>query len=226
MVAKKFISYEANDDFLIFASGVSNSKNTDPKAYLRESDLLKQQIEMNRGKTIVYFSTTSVDDPAENSSSYVAHKLSMEKYIAEAANQYVIFRVSNLAGKSANQNTVLNFFIHNIYHGIHFNLWLKACRNLIGLDDFYRIADYILMHNGHLNKTVNIANSENYSVAEIVSVIEQYLNKKADFEPIDRGGCFDINISETLPAINSLGINFGNNYLESILHKYYSVNEL
>ena len=113
MVAKKFKSYEDNNDFLIFASGVSNSKNTNPEAYQREFNLLKQQLEMNKGKTLVYFSTTSIDDPAENDSSYVAHKLSMEKFIASSDVSYVIFRVSNLAGRSANKNTVLNFFIHN-----------------------------------------------------------------------------------------------------------------
>ena len=226
MVAKKFKSYEDNNDFLIFASGVSNSKNTDPEAYLREFNLLKQQMDMHKGKTLVYFSTTSINDPAENSSSYVAHKLSMEKFIASSGIHYIIFRVSNLAGRSANKNTVLNFFIHNIGQGIHFNLWLKACRNLIGLDDFYNIADFILTHKSHLNQTINIANPENYYVPEIVGVIEQFINKKADFEPVDRGGCFNIDISDTLPAISALGIDFSNNYLERILHKYYPVNEL
>lgn len=226
MVAKRFREYDNDDSFLIFASGVSNSKNKDAAAYRREYDLLETSLEQHKEKTLVYFSTTSVNDPAENTSAYVAHKLKIEAFIRSAAKNHIIFRVSNLAGQSANNNTVLNFFLHNIKNGIHFHLWQHACRNVIGLDDFYQIADAVLCSNAFLNKTVNIANPENYAVTEIVKAIEKFLNRTANYDALDRGGCFDIDITDIVPAIGQLGINFGPEYLQNLLHKYYSVNEL
>ena len=55
MVARKFLSYKTNNDFLIFASGVSNSKTSDPATYKREIELLESCMETNPKKTVVYF---------------------------------------------------------------------------------------------------------------------------------------------------------------------------
>jgi hypothetical protein len=42
MVATKFESFKTNDEHIIFASGVSNSKSSDSSAYKRESELLQK----------------------------------------------------------------------------------------------------------------------------------------------------------------------------------------
>lgn len=75
MVAKRFESYSQKDDFIIFASGVSNSKNSDLTAYQREAALLEKLIAEYPGKTLVYFSTCSLYDPGEKGSLYYLHKL-------------------------------------------------------------------------------------------------------------------------------------------------------
>ena len=226
MVAKLFKRYETNDDFLIFASGVSNSKSTDTADYLREFNSLKECVENNTAKTLAYFSTTSVNDPAELASSYVMHKLNLERYIELNTKNHIIFRVSNLVGKSPNKNTVLNFFTRHIIEGVHFNLWVNASRNLIGVDDFYNIADYILRDKSHMNKTINIANPSNYPVKKIIETIELFKHRKADYTPVDKGCSYQIEIEEIKPIIKQLGINFGEGYLEALLNKYYSDNEL
>jgi hypothetical protein len=74
MVAIRFESYKTNDEFLIFASGVSNSKNINPEVYERELILLQRSIQENREKIFVYFSTCSIYDPEEENSKYVLHK--------------------------------------------------------------------------------------------------------------------------------------------------------
>ena len=79
MIAKRFAAYTGNDQFIIFASGVSNSRTNDTAAYNREAALLLDTIKHNKDKTLVYFSTCSIYDPGEKDSPYVLHKLKMEK---------------------------------------------------------------------------------------------------------------------------------------------------
>src|SRR6267154_2643114 len=133
LVARQFASYQQQEKFLVFASGVSNSKTTKPEAYHGEIALLNNSIQQYPDKSIVYFSTCSLYDPDERGSAYVQHKIKIEDIIQSSAKQYHIFRVSNLAGIYANPNTVLNFFLYHVQHGINFDLWTNACRNIIDI---------------------------------------------------------------------------------------------
>src|SRR5947209_2533395 len=114
LVARQFKGHSENNDFLILASGLANSKSTDDADYKREFDLFKKSIAENKEKTFLYFSTCSINYPEESKSAYVAHKKNIEQYISGNVSQYTIFRASNLVGKSNNPNTVLNFFVNNI----------------------------------------------------------------------------------------------------------------
>jgi len=172
MIGKRFGSYENDDRFVIFASGVSNSKNRIAAAYNREIQLLNQTIEEQKDKTIVYFSTCSLYDPEEQRSPYVVHKKQVEDIIRSKCKRFCIFRVSNLVGRSGNPNTVLNFFVYHIRNQINFDLWSNASRNLVDIDDMFRIIDYMLQRELRTNDITNIANPSNYKVSEIVATIE------------------------------------------------------
>src|SRR6478752_242287 len=97
LVAGSFGSYAEQEGFLIFASGVSNSKSSTEADFRREAGLLQQSIEQNPGKQLVYFITTSVEDPDLYHAPYSQHKLQMEEWIRTNAHAYTIFRLSNLA---------------------------------------------------------------------------------------------------------------------------------
>ena len=222
MIGKRFASYQNNDAFVIFASGVSNSKNTDNDDYQREKELLRSTIIKNPGKTLVYFSTCGIYDPDEQKSKYVIHKKELEELISEKCNQFQIFRVSNLVGKSGNPNTVLNFFIHHIRNKINFDLWCNASRNLLDIDDMYTIVDHILQQQFYTKEIINIANPLSYNVKEIVAAIESLWHIKANYIPIEKGSSFAINIDLVLPVIQKLDIHFENDYLINLLKKYYS----
>ena len=221
MVATRFGSYKRNDDFIIFASGVSNSKNTDQAAYEREMKLLTQTIEANREKTLVYFSTCSIYDPGEADSHYILHKRKTEEYIRENAPHFYIFRVSNLVGKSGNQNTVLNFFYFHMKNKINFDLWNNSTRNLIDTDDMFAITNYILKEKIYSNQIINMANPNSYNVKDIITALEETLNQKANYISIPKGSRFSIDISLILPVIRKLNIQFGDSYLNNLIKKYY-----
>ncbi len=225
MIAQRFNSYSSNENLLIFASGVSDSKSTDSRAYERETNLLERTISEYPDKLLVYFSTCSIYDPAENDSAYVTHKRKMEDLIQMNATAYNVFRVSNVVGKSANPNTVFNFFINHIRNKIPFSVWANATRNLIDIDDLYCIVHYIL-ENGFLkNKVINIANPQSYYVPEIVTAIENHYGIKGDYMMVMKGSNFEIDNSGIQPALSEVNVTFDEKYLKKLLDKY-AVNEL
>ena len=222
MIARRFESYRVNDDFVIFASGVSNSKSIDEKDYLREKKLLQSTVKENPDKTLIYFSACSIYDPDEQASKYVHHKKDIEAFIQSNCKQFYIFRVSNLVGNSGNPNTILNFFIQHIRNKINFHLWTNATRNLIDIDDMYRIVDHILQSRLYPNTMINIANPAMYRVKEIISAIESRWKVKANYISIEKGSPFTIDISVIVPIIQELNLRFEKDYLLNLLRKYYS----
>jgi len=223
MIAKRFETYQDKNQFVIFASGVSNSKSTNDDEYKRETELLQTTIATNKEKTIVYFSTCNIYDPSENKSKYVSHKKKIEKYIINSKCNYYIFRVSNAVGKSKNPNTILNFFVYHILNKINFDLWYNATRNLIDVDDIYQIIHFILQGNLFPNQIINIANPTNYSVRDIVTHIEDFRKIKATYSKIKKGCSFDIDISLIEPIIQRIPIQFGEDYVSRLLQKNYDL---
>lgn len=221
MIANRFISYKMDDTKIIFASGVSNSKNTIEENFSREFELLEQTIKNNSGKALVYFSTCSIDDTDLSNSPYVLHKKAIENFIKQNTANYFIFRISNIAGISNNPYTLLNHFIFTILQHHTLTVWKNAYRNIIGIDDVYMIADSILQDNIFVNKTINIANPKKYSVPFIINKIEEHLHKKANCVEIERGDNYDTDISLIKPIINKLNIHFNDDYLALLLKKYY-----
>ena len=111
MMAKKFLSFENDENILVFASGVSNSKETKPENFEREKKLIFESIEKSATKKFVYFSTCSIYDPTEKDSFYVQHKLECEQIIKENCKDYLICRVSNVVGKTLNPNTIISYLV-------------------------------------------------------------------------------------------------------------------
>jgi nucleoside-diphosphate-sugar epimerase len=221
LVARRFASYYSRDNFLVFASGVSNSKTKNPEVYNREMKLLKDSVQKYNTRSIIYFSTCSIYDPQEKGSAYVQHKLQIEDLIQTHARQYQIFRVSNLAGTSSNPNTLLNFFFNHIKNGINFDVWTNACRNIIDIDHAYLIIDHILKNNLFPNQVINIANPVNHEAKKIIVTIETFLNVRSNYIEIDKGACFEIDTSPIQHIIQELGIRFDSGYLKYMLNKYY-----
>jgi nucleoside-diphosphate-sugar epimerase len=221
LVAKRFESYSRNNDFLVFASGVSNSKTKNSEAYEREMKLLEESVRKYNSTSFVYFSTCSIYDPQEKEAAYVKHKLRIEDFIKTQVKHFQIFRISNLAGRSHNPNTVLNFFFNHVKNEVNFDLWTYACRNIIDIDDAYSIIDHILKKKLFPNQVINIANPENHPVKKVITEIETFLNTKSNYIEIEKGACFEIDTTSIRRIIQELRIGFGPEYLKNLLNKYY-----
>lgn len=221
MIAKSFDSYINEDDYLIFASGVSDSTTTSIDLFEKEKTLLNETLDRSQDKIFVYFSTCSIYDEKMRNNAYVCHKIEMENLIKTRHNNFHIFRVSNPIGKTKNQKTFLNYFIHQIKNGSTIELWENSYRNILDIDDMFVICNYILKKGIHRNEVINIANPENYSIVFIINTIENHLKIKGNYIKLNKGSKPKINTDITKDIISVLGINIDNNYLETILKKYF-----
>lgn len=221
MIAQAFASYRTKDEFVIFASGVSNSTNTDITQFDREKKLLTDTLKTAQRKTLVYFSTCSITDLSLQNSAYVKHKQLMEDLIAQNSSYYLIFRLTNPVGKTDNSHTVLNYFIERIVKKQPFRAWENASRNIIDIDDMFIICNEILQKRLFSNTIVTIANPYNYEVAQIISAIEEHFNARGNYTWIDKGGS-PLHDTEAIESLfTKFNINFDEQYLPKLLKKYF-----
>jgi nucleoside-diphosphate-sugar epimerase len=221
LLASGFRAYHDDDHRLIFASGVSNSINTDVKAFVRERDLLTKTIDAHQNRTFTYFSTCGVYDPSICNTPYVLHKLEMEAVLREKHPDYHIFRISNIAGRSANPHTILNYLVDHIKTGLPFLVWKNASRNIIGIDDTVAICDHIIQQQLFRNDIVNIGNSKNYEVMQIIHAIEEIFSKKGSYELQEKGSGPLIETEKIQSILSDLQIDFDEAYLNRMLQKYF-----
>jgi len=110
LIAQAFIQhFEDDPNVIIFASGVSNSRENRSQAFLRERQMLIEALSFQ--KMLVYFSTCSVCDPELQTSPYVMHKKEMEVFVAHSAKDYAIFRLPQVVGETPNPNTLTNYLL-------------------------------------------------------------------------------------------------------------------
>jgi nucleoside-diphosphate-sugar epimerase len=208
------------EDSVVYAAGVSNSHCNDSKEFERESNRLMCSLdEYLTANSFIYFSTCSIYDSESCNTSYVLHKLAMEELVRQHAG-HIIIRLPQVAGKTTNPHTILNFLHSRIVRSENFVLWKRARRNIIDADDVAKIVVAIIT--GGLRKiTIDVANECDYSLPEIVNIFELILNKPATCELIERGGVYNIDTAFMKPYAVAAGIEFDDGYLERVLRKYY-----
>lgn len=209
------------ENTIFFASGVSNSLENRPEEFLREENLIRKTISENPDKIFVYFSTCSVYDSSKTGSDYVLHKLKMEQIIKNLCEKYLILRVSNAVGNGGNPNLLMNYLIRSVRNNETINVHTKATRNLIDADDIKNII-FQLIDKSELNKIINVAYIQNYSIIEILEIIERFYNTKLNLNLIKSGSGYDINIPDVEQYFQENGLTNKESYLKGILEKYYS----
>lgn len=222
LIANAFKDYENNDDVLIFASWVSNSQNKDLLLFKKEIDLLEKTLKENPNKLLVYISSCSIDDETMKNSLYVKHKINAENTIKYLSKNYLIIRTSNPVWKTKNPNTLLNFLYEKIVSWEKFNVWINARRNLIDVEDLFKISKEIIDNNLFNNSTINIANKLYFDILEIVKIFENITKYKANYTIEKLWWTPNINIENIEKVIEKLNINFDKSYLEKLIKKYYN----
>ncbi|WP_407403351.1 NAD-dependent epimerase/dehydratase family protein [Chryseobacterium sp.] len=220
LIASLFANID-NENIIFFASGVSNSSETDPQQFLREENLIRETILGNKDKLFLYFSTCSIYDSSKMNSPYVLHKHKMEEIIMQEMMYFLILRISNAVGNGGNPNLLMNYLVRSLKKGEKITIHEKATRNLIDVEDIKKITQN-LIENKMRNSIINIAYPTNYNIKNLVDIIENYFNKKTDHTFLNAGSDYGINISETENYFVENHLLDKEEYIINILRKYYS----
>jgi nucleoside-diphosphate-sugar epimerase len=222
LLARAFTPFYAQrNDVCIYAAGVSNSSCTDAHEFLRERERLNDALSQFSGiGTFVYFGTCSVADPEAQCTPYVQHKLAMEMLVRSHP-RHLILRLPQVAGRTPNPHTLLNHLYARISRSESFILWQHARRNIIDISDIVAVAHHLIDMPDTHNLTLNIANETSYPLPEIVAALERVTGKHAIFDTVQRGSGYAIDIEAIRPVLNAAGVEFGPDYLDRVLEKYY-----
>lgn len=213
-LAKAFQKSQLKDEVCIFASGVSNSNCTDEEQFKREKILLIDALNANKDKKFIYFSSCALSADEYPKNDYYKHKAKMENIIKEYSNNYYIFRLPQLFGDLILHKTLINFIYKSIEHNHKFNIYDEAYRYVIEIDDVRKIVEaYLTNHDSCM--TVDIANPHRYKVLDIVKVFEQLLDKKANYEVVQKEDKYMLDLSVVQNFIQTYGLklDFGEDYL-------------
>jgi nucleoside-diphosphate-sugar epimerase len=214
LIAKSFSKNKLFDNYLIFASGVSNSNTTDENEFKREENLLMKSLSTD--KPLIYFSSifsSSIDNP------YFNHKRDMENLIKNNNSNFYIFRMPQIIGNGGNVNNIINLFVSNILNDKKIEIWKDSERSIIDIDDVVGIISYVIKNKTN-NKIYNVSGIESTPVIEIVEILEDILSKKSIISFIDKKSILpNSNCVEIEDSINSLLID-KEDYTKKILKKY------
>lgn len=219
LVASLFTDYD-RENTIFFASGVSNSLENRIDEFLREENLIRKTIAENSDKIFVYFSTCSIYDSSKTGSDYVLHKLKMEQIIKNTSHKFLILRVSNAVGKGGNPNLLMNYIMNSVKNNETINVHTKATRNFVDADDVKNIT-FDLLEKEYFNMIINVAYIQNYSIIEILEIVERIYNKKININLIKSGSGYDINVPDIEDYFIKNNLTNKEMYIQSILHKYF-----
>lgn len=220
LLARSFDKYKTSDDVIIFASGVANSLERSPEPFLREKKLLLKTINENPGKTFVYFGTCSVYEVGVKDMPYPLHKLEMEGIVKNNLNNYYIFRLPQVVGDSKN-STLVSYFKESLLNGLTCNIWSNSTRNLIDIDDVFKISEYLISNEIYKNEVTDIAFIHSIKPLEIYLYIAKLLGVDARYELVDKGVPFNIDTSKLEPILQALEYDVTTQcYYKQVIEKY------
>lgn len=227
LIARAFLRRKARlDNVCVYAAGVSNSTCSDEREYVRDRlRLQKSMATLDGSVLLVYFSTCSVEDPWSKAGRYVVHKRDLEHMVEDRNGPSVVIRASQVAGFTPNPHTILNYLYARISRSERFDLWQRASRNIVDVEDVERIVADLIRNESLRSGTVNVANPHNSSIAQIVAAFEKIKNRRAIYNLLDKGGEYGIDTTRIEPSILRNGIVFDENYLSNTLAKYYPTRE-
>ena len=218
LLAKGFINSNINhDDFIIFCSGVSNSKEMNYDNFNREKELVIKTITENKNLKFIYFSSILT---GVSNNKYYNHKIDVENLIKKESNNYIIFRVPQIIGSIGNKSNLFNFLKESILNDEEINIFENVKRALLDIDDLIDIVNYC--KDKVNSEIINISYIEKISVLELVGIISNYLNKIPKIKTIFNKTVdnWDIKNSEIIyQYISDINIKT-NGYTNKIVKKY------
>jgi nucleoside-diphosphate-sugar epimerase len=198
MIARAFESHTAElPPAIICASGVADSRCTDPSAFQRERELVRELARraVAQDARLVYFSGAPVYGPSTGKhaesdrpapvSPYGRHKLECEAMIASCGARYLVLRLPNVVGAVGNPNQLLPSLVAQVAAG-QVVVRAGATRDLLDVDDVVRVVR-ALIRRGATDTIVNVASGVSTPVQELAEQIGAILGVSPTFAIVDGG---------------------------------------
>jgi len=196
------------DDVIFFASGVSDSSETDSREFERERKMLEKTVSTYNDKVLVYFGTRiSMENP------YFVHKQKMCDII-RVKDKYIILRLSQVVGRGGNAH---NFF-NSIFVSLINREEIKAYpvkRSLIDIEDIVMVLEYLL--NNNLYGEHRLFEIDTVPAVDIIKIMAKEMGVDANITSIE-GEVLEVPSNSTL--INTLIESLRGNYTEDVVKKY------
>jgi len=219
LVATAFLKdYQDDDRFLIFASGVSNSSETNPDKFNEEKHLFIQTAKANPEKHIVYF--TSFVDSSKQKTLYAEHKNEMVDLVKKTHNYYTILRLPQIMGNGGNPNALVNFIVSKLKNQEEIFVYKNVYKGLIDVEDMKRVVDILVKRWTDKNTLVEFPYIEKLLAKQIVILIAKQLSVEPKMKFIDHEFC---DLPEPSMAVDMILKHLNINpegYTESIIKKY------
>jgi nucleoside-diphosphate-sugar epimerase len=203
----------------VFASGVSNSRETDAKEFLREKSLLESHLNGQSNSMLVYISTCSVNDPSQSDSPYVIHKKLMEHLVLSHPGTHIV-RLPNVVGPGGNTNNLVNHFVKSIRSGDTLTVQESARRYILGVDELAKLMEAFVSLLPDTNRVIDFVPPISTPVLDLVHLIEKILGTKTDISIVPGGSSYPIDFSNTAKYSKLSEIEFLDGYVESVLKKW------
>lgn len=179
MIGSAMIPLDSAKD-IFFASGVSNSMETSPDAFMREKKLIEDALALRAPENLRfhYFSTTGVEFLSNDSRAYFHHKKKIEDFlIQEVPSHWLkIYRLPNVVGKSRNPHTLTNFIYASIQSGQSHNLLLDAKRELLDVSELAKSVRELL----HTDACIARISGVQCTVGQLVEAFTEPSEKTAE----------------------------------------------
>jgi nucleoside-diphosphate-sugar epimerase len=209
-------------NFIIFASGVSNSREERIEEYEKELTLLTNTLNDNQDKKLIYFSSCNIT--SADTSVYLQRKELIENYIKRNVLNHLILRLPNVVGHSTNRFQLLNYFYFTLLEQKDLTVKVNYIRHLLDVDDLPKVME--LLTTLQIEASIlNVAFDNGIKVKNIIEILEvavglRFKNIKEDNGEND----YLINNNTFLQYVKDL--NQFNTKPEDIIKKYYSKNIL
>lgn len=220
LLARSFAPrFAADPDIVIFASGVSNSLESDAAQFDRESALLHGTLSRCDGR-LVYFSSCGAGELAAAPTPYMQHKARMEAAVL-SSDRGLVLRLPQVVARTENPHTLTNFIRDRILGDEPFTVWSGAERNLIDIEHIVAIGSHLITDGIRGRQPISIASEKSLPMLEIVKVFEDTLGRKGRYTVVDKVSPLHIDTTIARDIAGPLGINLGDGYVRRVIGKYY-----
>lgn len=218
LIANIFKDKFKNDEILIFASGVSNSKEIKEEEFERETSLIHEVLKKHPSKMFVYFSTCSIHNSTK--SKYIDHKINIENIIVNLSNKYLILRLPIVIGRDQNKNQLIGYLFEKNKQGELIDIYKNANRYLIDSKDLPSIVT-LLIEKGISNEIIEVAFNNSIMIDELLNMIEKITNKPFFKKNSNIESPYIVDNEKFLSILKDVDLTLFNLNIESMLLKYF-----